>query len=157
MKVSLLCVGKTAFPYLQKGIEEYTGRLKHYTKFQIQELKQPKYSKTDAPERRKEVDSQLLLSHLSDSAYVIILDEGGKEYGSVGFSKLIEKLQIQNQQEVVFIIGGAYGFSKAMYERANTKFSLSQLTLPHDLVRLVFVEQLYRAHTILKGEKYHHI
>ncbi|MDX9694563.1 MAG: 23S rRNA (pseudouridine(1915)-N(3))-methyltransferase RlmH [Bacteroidales bacterium] len=156
MKVKLVCIGKTDKDYIIEGVKEYEKRLKHYISFESVLLPDIKNSKNLTEIQQKEKEGEVLLSQLKESDYVIILDEKGKEYSSVEFSKMIEKQMVAGLKTLVFIVGGPYGFSKQMYDRANAKISLSQMTFSHQMVRLIFTEQLYRAMTILKGEPYHH-
>ena len=156
MKVKLVCIGKTDKEYIIEGVKEYEKRLKHYISFESVLLPDIKNSKNLTEIQQKEKEGEVILSQIKESDYVIILDEKGKEYSSVEFSKMIEKQMVAGLKTLVFIVGGPYGFSKQMYDRANAKISLSQMTFSHQMVRLIFTEQLYRAMTILKGEPYHH-
>jgi 23S rRNA (pseudouridine1915-N3)-methyltransferase len=155
MKVKLLVVGKTAFDYLKVGEEIYQDRLKHYCSFErieVQDVKNPKnFSKEEI--KRKEAIS--ILSKLSPNDFLILMDENGKEFSSVEFANWIEKRNLL-PQNIIFVIGGAYGFDESIYERMNMKLALSKMTFSHQMVRLIFLEQLYRAFTITKGEPYHH-
>jgi 23S rRNA (pseudouridine1915-N3)-methyltransferase len=155
MKVKLLVVGKTAFDYLKVGEEIYQDRLKHYCSFErieVQDVKNPKnFSKEEI--KRKEAIS--ILSKLSPIDFLVLLDENGKEFSSLEFAKWIEKRNF-SPQNIVFVIGGAYGFDSSLYERMNMKLALSKMTFSHQMVRVIFLEQLYRAFTITKGEPYHH-
>ena len=155
MKVKLLVVGKTAFDYLKVGEEIYQDRLKHYCIFErieVQDVKNPKnFSKEEI--KRKEAIS--ILSKLSPNDFLILMDENGKEFSSVEFANWIEKRNLL-PQNIIFVIGGAYGFDSSLYERMNMKLALSKMTFSHQMVRLIFLEQLYRAFTITKGEPYHH-
>jgi 23S rRNA (pseudouridine1915-N3)-methyltransferase len=155
MKVKLLVVGKTAFDYLKVGEEIYQDRLKHYCSFErieVQDVKNPKnFSKEEI--KRKEAIS--ILSKLSPNDFLVLLDENGKEFSSVELANWIEKRNLL-PQNIVFVIGGAYGFDSSLYERMNMKLALSKMTFSHQMVRVIFLEQLYRAFTITKGEPYHH-
>jgi 23S rRNA (pseudouridine1915-N3)-methyltransferase len=155
MKVKLLVVGKTAFDYLKVGEEIYQDRLKHYCSFErieVQDVKNPKnFSKEEI--KRKEAIS--ILSKLSTNDFLILMDENGKEFSSFELANWIEKRNLL-PQNIVFLIGGAYGFDSSLYERMNMKLALSRMTFSHQMVRLIFLEQLYRAFTITKGEPYHH-
>ena len=155
MKVKLLVVGKTAFDYLKIGEEIYQDRLKHYCSFErieVQDVKNPKnFSKEEI--KRKEAIS--ILSKLSPNDFLVLLDENGKEFSSVELANWIEKRNLL-PQNIVFVIGGAYGFDSSLYERMNMKLALSKMTFSHQMVRVIFLEQLYRAFTITKGEPYHH-
>lgn len=156
MKVTLLAIGKTTDSYLLEGISKYVQRLKHYTSFQILELPELKNTKSLSQEQQKAKEAILILKNITNADYVILLDEKGKEPSSVGFSALLNKKMVGGVQHVVFIIGGPYGFDDTIYARANEQLALSKMTFSHQMVRLFFVEQLYRAYTILKGEPYHH-
>ena len=156
MKITLLVVGKTEDKYLIEGIDKYLGRLKHYIGFNqvvVPELKNTK-NLTEAQQKSKE--AELILKQISNLDLVILLDEKGKKYTSVSFSNYLNKQMIGSVQHLVFIIGGPYGFDESVYRRANGSMSLSDMTFSHQMVRLFFVEQLYRAFSILKGEPYHH-
>ena len=156
MKIKLIVIGKTQAKYLIQGEEEYIKRLLHYTKFEeivIPDVKNgSRLSKTEL----KQKEGALILSKLENGDELILLDDKGKQYTSLGFSNFISNKIMNRTKNLVFVVGGAYGFSDALYERANIKFSLSKMTFSHQMVRLIFKEQLYRAFTILKGEKYHH-
>jgi 23S rRNA (pseudouridine1915-N3)-methyltransferase len=155
MKVKLLVVGKTAFDYLKVGEEIYQDRLNHYCSFErieVQEVKNPKNLSKDEI-KRKEASS--ILTKLAANDFLVLLDENGNEFSSVEFAKWIEKRNLL-PQNIVFLIGGAYGFDQSIYERMNMKLALSRMTFSHQMVRIIFLEQLYRAFTILKGEPYHH-
>jgi len=156
MKILLLAIGKTDEDYLVTGIKKYVGRLGHYTSFEMKEIPDIRNRKTLSEDQQKKDESFLLLSQLQPGDQVVLLDERGKQYTSVEFSKSIEKWMGSGAKRIVFIIGGPYGFAKEVYDRANAELSLSPMTFSHQMVRLVFVEQLYRAFTILKGEPYHH-
>ena len=155
MKVKFLVVGKTAFDYLKVGEEIYQDRLKHYCSFErieVQDVKNPKnFSKEEI--KRKEAIS--ILSKLSPNDFLVLLDENGKEFSSVELANWIEKRNLL-PQNIVCVIGGAYGFDSSLYERMNMKLALSKMTFSHQMVRVIFLEQLYRAFTITKGEPYHH-
>jgi len=156
MKIKLLCMGKTDTEFIIQGIKEYEKRLKHYIPYESILIPDIKQSKNLTEIQQKEKESEAILKLLKDSDYVVLLDENGKELSSVDFSKFVEKQIIMGIKSVVFIVGGPYGFSKQMYDRAKAKISLSKMTFSHQMVRLIFTEQLYRAMTILKGEPYHH-
>lgn len=156
MKIHFLVVGKTTEKYIQTGIDEYVRRLLRYIPFSMEVLPELKNAKNLTFEQQKEKDSQAILNALQDGDYVVLLDEKGKEYSSVAFSDyLARKMQIVPKR-LVFVVGGPYGFSAEMYDRANEKLSVSKMTFSHQMIRLIFVEQLYRAMTILRGEPYHH-
>ena len=156
MKILLLVIGKTDEDYLITGIKKYVGRLVHYVSFEMREIPDIRNRKTLSQEQQKSAESFLLLSQWQSGDYVILLDENGEQYGSVAFSELLEKQMASGIKRLVFVIGGPYGFAQEVYAKANEKMSLSPMTFSHQMVRLIFVEQLYRAFTIIKGEKYHH-
>lgn len=155
MNIKLIVVSKTDIPYLQTGIEEYVGRLKHYCDFELVTIPALKNLGKAAPEEVKEKEGQLILKQIEKADQVVLLDEHGKEYTSVGFSEYLQKQMNAGIRTLAFVIGGAFGFSPAVYAAAQHKVSLSQMTFNHQMVRLFFVEQLYRAFTILRHEKYH--
>jgi 23S rRNA (pseudouridine1915-N3)-methyltransferase len=157
MKVSLLQIDKTTEAYLNEGISIYLKRLKNYSAFEINTITVPKAVRARPEKEQKSEEAKLFQKHIRDQDFVVLLDEAGKELGSVEFSKFLGQKMGQSIKSLVFVIGGPYGFDDWMYERANFKLSLSKMTFSHQMVRLFFMEQLYRAFTILKGEKYHHI
>ena len=157
MKILLLVIGKTDDEYLITGIKKYVGRLGHYVSFEMKEIPDIRNRKTLSEEQQKKSESFLLLSQFQSGDYIILLDENGKQFTSVEFSENLEKLMASGSKRIVFVIGGPYGFSQEVYAKANAKMSLSPMTFSHQMVRLIFVEQLYRAFTILKGEPYHHV
>ena len=157
MKILLLVIGKTDEDYLITGIKKYVGRLGHYVSFEMKEIPDIRNRKTLSEEQQKKSESFLLLSQFQAGDYIILLDENGKQFTSVDFSENLEKLMASGSKRIVFVIGGPYGFSQEVYAKANAKMSLSPMTFSHQMVRLIFVEQLYRAFTILKGEPYHHV
>jgi len=155
MKIKLICAGKTNEPYLSEGIAAYVKRLGHYIPFELIELPEIKAAgKTN--EKLKEEESKAFLAKISNTDYLILLDENGKSLTSVGFSNFLQNKMNRSVQSLVFLAGGPFGFSKELYARSNEKIALSPMTFSHQMVRLFFVEQLYRGFTILKGEKYHH-
>jgi 23S rRNA (pseudouridine1915-N3)-methyltransferase len=156
MKIEFWVIGKTDFDYLKEGIALYEKRLKHYVAYEmvvLADVKNPPLSM----EALKMKEGEMILNKLLKDDFLILLDENGKESTSVEFSQFLERKQMDGTKRLIFQIGGAYGFSEAVYARANYKMSLSKLTFSHQMVRLFFVEQLYRAFTILKGEKYHNV
>ncbi len=155
MNIKLIVVSKTDVSYLQQGIEEYLGRLKHYCDMQLIVIPALKNLGKASPEEVKEREGELIMKQLEKVDQVVLLDEHGKEYTSVGFSEFLQKQMNAGVRTLAFVIGGAYGFSPAVYAAAGHKISLSQMTFNHQMVRLFFLEQLYRAHTILRHEKYH--
>ncbi|MDF1672066.1 MAG: 23S rRNA (pseudouridine(1915)-N(3))-methyltransferase RlmH [Vicingaceae bacterium] len=154
MKIKLIAIGKTDESYLKEGIDKYLKRLKHYASFELIIINDVKVGKKTNVILQKELEEKEILSKVNTNDYLILLDEKGEEYNSVGFSKFLQK-RMNSGNDIVFVIGGPFGFSELMYERAIAKVGLSKLTFSHQMVRLFFVEQLYRAFTILKGEKYH--
>lgn len=156
MKISLFVVGKTNHNYLSPGIDDYTRRISFYCPFNIQYIADAKNTKNLSQEQQKTAEGQNILAAIDKSDYVVLLDEHGKEFKSLEFSAYIAKKMQTVPRRLIFIVGGPYGFSEAVYLRANEKISLSKMTFPHDLIRLVFTEQLYRAFTIMHNEPYHH-
>lgn len=155
MKIKLIMIGKTTGDLYIDAIDDYTNRIKHYNNFSIHVIPGLKNTKKLSQEQQKQAEGELILKELTAQDTVILLDERGKEYRSMEFAKWLENKQL-TAQNIVFVIGGPYGFSDSIYKRANEKISLSQMTFSHQMVRLIFVEQLYRACTIIKGESYHH-
>ena len=156
MECVLLCVGKTDRGEISQLIEQYSQRLKHYTKFSLHIVEDLKNTKNLSEKLQKEKEGDALQKHLKAGDRVVLLDEGGKQFSSLDFSAWINKQMSSGIKRLVFIVGGPYGFSPAIYQLAQQKISLSPMTFSHQMVRLFFVEQLYRAHTILKNEPYHH-
>lgn len=155
MNIKLIVVSKTDVPYVQTGIDEYVGRLKHYCDFELVVIPALKNVGKASPEEVKEREGELILKQMAKADQVVVLDEKGTEYSSVEFSEYLQKQMNAGARTLTFVVGGAYGFSPAVYAAANHKISLSRMTFNHQMVRLFFVEQLYRAHTILRHEKYH--
>ena len=155
MKVLLILVGKTTDKRLSVCIEDYMGRIIHYHPFEVNVIPGLKSTKHLSAEQQKQMEGDAILKSIQPSDTVVLLDERGKEYRSIEFAQWIEQKQ-QNTRRLVFIIGGPYGFSKAVYQRANSQIALSRMTFSHQMVRLFFVEQFYRACTIARGEPYHH-
>ena len=156
MRINLILVGKTTSKTFQTIIDDYSERVTHYTPFAVTVIPELKNTKALSQEQQKQMEGELILRQLQDSDYVVLLDEHGKELRSIEFATWISKKQQTVSRRVVFIIGGSYGFSPAIYQRADEKLSLSKMTFSHQMVRMIFIEQLYRAFTILKGEQYHH-
>lgn len=156
MKVKLICVGKTGKKFLEEGEQEYIKRLKHYLSFERIELPDIRQAKTLTEEQIKQKEGEQIKSKIQSGEKVFLLDENGKEFSSEQFSVFLQKQFNQGGQGIVFVIGGPYGFSEEMYQLATGKISLSKMTFSHQMIRMFFVEQLYRAMTILKGEPYHH-
>jgi len=156
MKIKLLVIGKTDDKYLSEGIKKYYSRLKHYLTFEYTELPDIKNSKNLTQERQKILEGELLLKNIQPGDQVVLLDERGKNFTSREFASYIEKRMLSGIKRVVFIIGGPFGFSDDIYSVANDNISLSKMTFSHQLVRLIFFEQIYRAMTIIRNEPYHH-
>lgn len=156
MKISLLVIGKTDAGYFSQGIQEYENRLKHYLPFEMQVIPDIKNVKNLSEEQQKEREGEFILKNLLAGDYLVLLDERGKDFSSLQFASYIEKKTHTISKRLIFVIGGPYGFSKAVYDKAAEKISLSKMTFSHQMIRLVFVEQLYRAMTILNNEPYHH-
>jgi 23S rRNA (pseudouridine1915-N3)-methyltransferase len=155
MNLKLIVVSKTDIPYLQAGIDEYVGRLKHYCDFELVVIPALKNAGKASPTEVKEREGELILKQLAKVDTTVLLDEHGREYTSVGFAEYLQKQMNAGTRTLAFVIGGAFGFSPAVYSAAQHKISLSQMTFNHQMVRLFFAEQLYRAFTILRHEKYH--
>ena len=155
MNIRLVVVGKTDIDYIQRGIEEYSSRLGHYTGFELAVIPSIKNAGSLRPEELKEREGELILKQMEKADITVLLDEHGREMTSVGFAEYLQRQMNAGVRTLCFVIGGAFGFSPAVYAAATAKLSLSQMTFNHQMVRLFFVEQLYRAHTILRHEKYH--
>lgn len=156
MKLELWCIGSTAFDYLKTGIDIYEKRLKHFLPYETVIIPDIKNAKSLSEEQLKIKEGESVLKKLDAADFLMLLDEGGKQYSSIQFAEHLEVLLQQSHKRIVFLIGGAYGFSEAVYARANAKWSLSKLTFSHQMVRVFVVEQLYRAMSILRGLPYHH-
>ena len=155
MRICLLTVGKTDSGWVREGLEIYSSRLSRYVPFCVSEIPELKNASSLSKSQVKEKEGELILSRVTPKDTVILLDEKGKEYSSTEFAKEVSKMTAGGKN-IVFVIGGAYGFSDAVYARCDGKVSLSRMTFTHQMVRAIFVEQLYRAFTIIKGEPYHH-
>ena len=156
MEIQLICIGKTDDSELQKLISNYESRLKHYLKFTLQVIPDLKEAKNLSQEQQKAKEAVLIEKQLRNSDLVILLDEYGKEFSSVEFSEFLNKKMSSGSKRLVFLIGGPYGFAASLNQQYKTKISLSKMTFSHQIIRLFFIEQLYRANTILKNEPYHH-
>lgn len=156
MKIILLAIGKTDTKNLQSLTEEYSKRLGFYIPFEAHYLPDIKNTKSLSEKQQKQKEGKLFLKYLSPSDSVFLLDENGKSYSSVEFSEFLQKKMNSGLKQLVFLIGGPYGFSDQIYERANGKIALSKMTFSHQMVRVFFIEQLYRAFTIIRNEPYHH-
>jgi len=156
VKVLFLVIGKTDERYLDEGLKKYFERLKHYVGVEMKIIPDLKNRKVLTEEAQKEAEGNLILSALQAGDSLILLDENGKQFGSRAFAAFLEKQMIQSAKRLVFVVGGPFGFSGSVYGRADKKISLSPMTFSHQLIRLLFAEQLYRAFTIIRGEAYHH-
>ena len=156
MKITLLSIGKTGDAYIKTGMDKYLKRLKYYTRLEITELPELKNTKALTQDQQKTKEAELLFKKITAADFVILRDEKGVELSSAQFASYLDKKAIASTSNLVFIIGGPYGFDHTVYQRANDRLSLSRMTFSHQMVRLFFVEQLYRAYTIIKGEPYHH-
>jgi 23S rRNA (pseudouridine1915-N3)-methyltransferase len=155
MKTLLILVGKTINKHFVAGIEDYADRISHYMPFEIVTIPELRNTKNLSEDQQKTSEGELILRQIQPSDTVVLLDEHGKEFRSIEYARWLQQRQ-QTARRLVFVIGGPYGFSDAVYSRANEKISLSKMTFSHQMVRLIFTEQLYRACTIIKGEPYHH-
>ncbi|MGB5990256.1 MAG: 23S rRNA (pseudouridine(1915)-N(3))-methyltransferase RlmH [Marinifilaceae bacterium] len=156
MKIELLVIGKTDSKIMKEGFEIYEKRLVHYIPFKMNVIPDIKNVKNMSVEQQKEKEGVEILKRMDNSDVVVLLDENGKEFSSAGFSDFIQKKTITGIKKLIFVIGGPYGFSQDVYQRSNSKLSLSKMTYSHQMVRMIFAEQLYRGMTIIKGEPYHH-
>ena len=156
MKITLLTVGKTDKDWVKEGLDIYVSRLKHYIPFSVVEIPELKNVSALSKDQIKTREGELILKNVRPTDDLILMDERGKQYTSVELARVLQDKISYIGKDIVFVIGGAYGFSDAVYNRADSKISLSKMTFSHQMVRLFFVEQLYRAMTILRGEPYHH-
>jgi 23S rRNA (pseudouridine1915-N3)-methyltransferase len=156
MKVEFWVIGNTSFDYLKEGTAIYEKRLKHYLPFEYKVIPDIKQAKNLSSEQLKEKEGLVLLQKLNKGDYLILMDENGKEMSSVKFASYLENLLQQSYKKLIFVVGGAYGFSPAVYQRANAKLSLSKMTFSHQMIRVFALEQLYRAMSILRNQPYHH-
>ncbi len=157
MNITLLLIGKNNSNYITEGIDVYFKRIKHYINFDIKIIPALKISKNINVIQQKKLEFKKFEKYLKQYDSIILLDENGKTYDSINFAKFIEGFSIRGTKKLAFIVGGAYGFSEEFYKLANYKISLSKMTFSHQIIRLIFVEQLYRAFTIIKGEQYHNV
>lgn len=155
MKITLLTVGKTENNYLHEGIKIYIDRLGHYIKFETMEIQLPAKLKSLNTERVKDAEGKLLLKHFASADMIILLDEKGKTFTSEEFATYLQRFMNAGVRNLMFVVGGAFGFSKEVYEAVQARLSLSSMTFSHQMVRLFFTEQLYRAFTIIRNEPYH--
>ena len=151
-----MCIGKSVKGFLEDGEKHYLDKLKHYINFKVEMYPDVKQSKQTSEDEIKKKEGELFLSKLVPSDTVILLDERGKQYSSVDFADFLQSYMNRGLKTLVFVVGGPYGFSEEMYKRANGQLSLSKMTLTHQMIRLFFIEQVYRGMTILKNEPYHH-
>lgn len=156
MKIKLLAVGKTDDKHLIQLIEMYQKRLKHYVKFDIEIIPDIKNAKNLSEEQQKEKEGELILSKLQSTDQLLLLDDKGKQHTSIEFAHFLQKKMNSGIKQLVLVIGGPYGFSNTVYQKANGKISLSKMTFSHQMIRLFIVEQIYRGFTILRNEPYHH-
>ena len=155
LHLELICIGKTSFGYIQEGLDDYINRLKHFCKFQLKVLPDIKENLSRSELIKKE--EQLIVKHLvNNNDYIVILDERGQQFTSLKFANWLDKKQVQGIKKIVVIIGGAYGFSEEFKTHVNEKISLSEMTFSHQIIRLIFTEQLYRAFSIIDKLPYHH-
>lgn len=156
MKIVLIAVGKTATPYIAAAVEEFVKRVNRYVPMEVQIVPDIRAAKGLTEDVQKQREGQGILAALQPGDFVTLLDERGRELTSREFSDSIERRMVQGLKRLVFVIGGPYGFAQAVYDRADSKLSLSRMTFTHEMVRLFFAEQVYRAMTIMRGEPYHH-
>lgn len=156
MKIKLLQIGKTNDEYLLRGIDEYSVRIKNYVPFEIETIPYLKNSNSFSPELVKQKEGELILQKIKKEDILILLDENGKTHSSKGFATFLQQQMNTGNKQLTFLIGGAYGFSSDVYERANGKISLSSMTFSHQIIRILFIEQLYRGFTIIHHHPYHH-
>lgn len=156
MKITLLAVGKTVEPHFVKGIEEYLKRTQRYLTVDMQVVPELKNTKNITTDQQKEKEAELILKEIQASDHVVLLDEKGKQFTSLGFADWMQNKMINVNKRLLFIIGGPYGFSQQVYNLAQEKIALSKMTFSHQMIRLIFVEQIYRAVSILHGSPYHH-
>lgn len=156
MKIKLLAIGKTDNKQLIQLINEYQNRLKHYIKFEFEIIADIKNVKNLSKIQQKEKEGQLILSKIQPTDQLVVLDDKGKPFTSIEFSQYLQKKMNSGLKQLIFVIGGPYGFSEEVYKKSSGKISLSKMTFSHQMIRLFFIEQLYRSFTILKNEPYHH-
>lgn len=156
MKINLLVTGKTTDPHFAAGIEDYAGRIRHYLAFDINVIPELRNTRHLTKEQQKEKEADLLLKAFQPGDYIVLLDEHGREFRSVEFAAWMQKKMSAAPKRLVFVVGGPYGFSPRIYQAGHEKISLSRMTFSHQMIRLVFTEQIYRAMTIINHEPYHH-
>ena len=155
MKISFWYIGKNKHSFIDEGITTFSKRISHYARFDVKEYKQVKNSERLPPSELLKSEAKLYLDALKPNDKLILLDENGKEFNSRAFASFIQNQQLQSTKHLIFAVGGAYGFSPELKAKAAGKISLSKMTFSHQLIRIIFLEQLYRAFTIINGEKYH--
>ena len=156
MNIELIVVGKTDMREVEALVTMYSQRLNHYVRFAITTIADVRNTKKLSEAEQKRLEGEAILKLISDSDHLTLLDEHGVEYRSIEFANILQRRMLSGTKRLVFVIGGPYGFSDAVYQRANSKISLSKMTFSHQIVRAIFTEQLYRAFTILRNEPYHH-
>ena len=156
MKLKLLEVGKTVEPYVKSGLEVYAGRIKRYYPFEEAYVELPRNKRGGSPKQVMDLEGEKILGQVAATDLLVLLDDGGKQFTSTAFADWLQSQFHQQKQQIVFLVGGAYGVSAEVRQRADVILSLSKMTFPHQLVRLIFAEQLYRACTIIHNEPYHH-
>jgi 23S rRNA (pseudouridine1915-N3)-methyltransferase len=157
LKITVIQVGKTTDDFIIAGVNNYEKRLQHYISYKVITIPAIKSTQKLNANKQKEQEGELILNQLEAADYCILLDEKGKEFSSENFANYIANMQLKSIKNLVFVIGGPFGFDKKVYDRANDKMALSLMTFSHQMIRLLFTEQLYRAYTIIKGESYHHV
>ena len=156
MKIALIQIGKTNEKYISDGVDEYSGRIRKYSGFEINTIPDLKNTRNMPVAEQKLKEGEKICKFVNSEDYVVLLDEKGKEFSTIEFSEQLGRIFMLAKKRVVFVIGGSYGFSGEAYERADLRLSLSRMTFSHQLVRLLFTEQLYRVLTVMKGDPYHH-
>ena len=155
MKISLFVIGKTNFAFVKEGIATYTKRLKRYVNFEMVELPDVKGAKNMSPDELKKREGEIFDKKIKSGDFIVLLDEKGKQFTSREFASFIQNKSLQSTKHLVFVVGGAYGFSEKMYQTAHSKISLSKMTFSHQIIRVIFMEQFYRAYTIINEDPYH--
>jgi 23S rRNA (pseudouridine1915-N3)-methyltransferase len=156
MKIVLLTIGKTNEKYLVEGINQYVKRLTHYIHFEMNEIPKLKNAKNFSKIELMQKEGELILGYIKDADHLVLLEDKGEDFSSPKFAQKLQSWMLSGKKRLVFVVGGAYGFSEAVYARGNEQLSLSKMTFSHQMVRLFFVEQIYRGYTILNNEPYHH-
>ena len=156
MKITLLTVGKTDIKWVKEGLEMYSGRISRYVPFSITEIPELKNVSALSVEQIKKKEAELILKNVRQQDQLVLLDERGQRFTSLSFASWLEDRLSRGGRDLVYVVGGAYGFAAEVYDRADSRISLSEMTFSHQIVRTIFAEQLYRAFTIIRGEPYHH-